>query len=107
MSTTCFESVPHRQLFPTPLTPFRVAALAALLLAALTLRTPAAAPSVQPFPNVTGILFAVDEQTNIYVNAYGPIVKLNAAGAIVSSNSVSPYYGRAQRDAAGNFYFAD
>lgn len=67
----------------------------------------AATPSLQWFNNVQGVLFSLDTQTNAYVNAFGPIVKLDATGAILQSNVICPIYTRAQRDAAGNYYFAD
>ena len=64
-------------------------------------------PSLQWFNNVQGVLFSLDSQTNIYVNSLGPIVKLDAAGVILQSNAICPISARAQRDADGNFYFAD
>lgn len=67
----------------------------------------AQAPSLQWFNNVGGVLSGLDNQTNIYVDSFGPIVKLNGSGVILQSNTICPIYARAQRDAAGNFYFAD
>ena len=56
--------------------------------------------------NVGANLFAVDEQTNIYASVGGAVIKLNANGVPLQTNSICPIPGIAQRDALGNFYFA-
>ena len=65
-----------------------------------------AVPSLQWF-GVQGMLFALDDQTNVYVNSFGPVVKLSPTGVPLQTNTICPIYARAQRDAAGNYYFAD
>src|ERR1051326_566696 len=86
---------------------FRILAIAALLLVTMAMRA-LGAPSVQDFSssnNVFGQVFAVDDQTNVYVNANGPIVILNAAGTVIQSNTICPVPALTQRDATGNYYF--
>jgi len=56
--------------------------------------------------NVGAGLFAVDNQTNVYANANGTIIVLSGAGIPVQTNILCQLPGAAQRDAAGNFYYA-
>ena len=56
--------------------------------------------------NIGANLFAVDQQTNIYANAGGTVIKLNGDGVPLQTNAICPLPGAAQRDAAGNFFFA-
>jgi hypothetical protein len=56
--------------------------------------------------NIGANLFAVDQQTNIYANAGGTLIKLNGDGVPLQTNAICPLPGAAQRDAAGNFFFA-
>jgi hypothetical protein len=51
-------------------------------------------------------VFAVDEFTNVYANSQGNVVKINANGSTVQATAYCPLPGFAQRDSAGNFYFA-
>ena len=81
-------------------------ALGTVCLGLAAMASTQAAPSVQWF-GVSGEVFAVDEKTNVYVNANGPILKLDANGTVIRSNTICPLYGFAQRDSAGNFYFAN
>lgn len=56
--------------------------------------------------NLGARVFAVDEQTNVYANAGGTVIKLNAAGVPFQTNAICPIPGIAERDTAGNYYFA-
>ena len=40
--------------------------------------------------NAGASLFAVDEQTNLYANAGGTVIKLNSDGVPFQTNSISP-----------------
>ncbi|MDB6122349.1 MAG: exported protein of unknown function [Pedosphaera sp.] len=51
-------------------------------------------------------MFAVDAQTNVYAFTNGTVIKLSSTGAALQTNAICPLPGLAQRDAAGNFYFA-
>src|SRR5262245_43411698 len=52
-------------------------------------------------------IFSVDSQTNLYVNRTGTVVTINRAGIPIQTNLICPVTSPfAQRDAAGNFYFA-
>ncbi|HXS69181.1 MAG TPA: hypothetical protein VN761_10085 [Candidatus Polarisedimenticolia bacterium] len=68
------------------------------------------APSIVWRTNVNATLFAVDSQTNIYANANGTVITLNSRGVPFATNSYCPVPSLdpefAQRDSAGNFYFA-
>lgn len=64
------------------------------------------APTVSWSTNVGATLFAVDAQTNVYANAGGTVIRLNANGAALQTNAICPVPGFARRDDAGNFYFA-
>ena len=64
------------------------------------------APGLLWSTNVGATLFAVDANTNLYANVGGTIIKLNAAGVPLQTNAICPLPGLAQRDTAGNFYFA-
>jgi hypothetical protein len=64
------------------------------------------APGLAWRVNVGAQVFAVDAQTNVYANAGGTVITLTGAGATLSTNSICPVPGLAQRDASGNYYFA-
>jgi len=66
----------------------------------------AQAPSLAWTANVSGQLFAVDSQTNSYVNVSGTVIQLSPAGVPLQTNAICPLPGIAQRDNTGNFYFA-
>src|SRR5947209_7793601 len=66
----------------------------------------AQAPDLMWTTNVGARVFAVDEQTNVYANAGGSVIKLNSSGLALQTNSFCPLPGFAQRDAAGYVYFA-
>jgi len=63
------------------------------------------APGLTWTTNIGARLFAVDAQTNLYANAGGRVIKLNADGQPLQTNAVCPLPGLAQRDSAGDFYF--
>jgi Chitobiase/beta-hexosaminidase C-terminal domain/Immunoglobulin domain/Divergent InlB B-repeat domain len=65
----------------------------------------AQAPSLL-WTNSGGRVFAVDEQTNVYAGSGGIVTTLNRDGVPLETNTLSPYPGLAQRDPAGNYYFA-
>lgn len=79
--------------------------LLALIVVLLPIFSHAQSPRIQWFTNVSGTLFSLDLETNIHVNAHGPIVKLNADGIVLSSNTICPLYARAQKS-FGGFVFA-
>jgi hypothetical protein len=56
--------------------------------------------------NVGASFFAVDAQTNVYLNNGSTIITLNSAGVPVQTNIFNQPSSIAQRDAAGNYYFA-
>ncbi|MDB6112391.1 MAG: type sorting protein [Pedosphaera sp.] len=56
--------------------------------------------------NLGARVFAIDSQTNAYASLNGNVIQINAAGVPVQTNAICPRPGTAQRDAAGNFYFA-
>ncbi len=68
----------------------------------------AQAPGLLWRTNVTGRLFAVDSQTNLYLNTGGSVKIVNAAGTLVSSNLICPVTMQApsvfRRDGAGNYW---
>src|SRR5512146_2712046 len=66
----------------------------------------AQAPGLLWTTNVGARLFAVDEQTNVYANAGGTVIKLNASGVPLQTNAICPNATWAQRDSTGNLYFA-
>jgi len=72
----------------------------------LTFQALSQAPTLLWTNNVGATLFAVDSQTNLYANAGGSVIKLNPNGVPIQTNVICPLPGFAQRDAAGNFYFA-
>ena len=51
-------------------------------------------------------VFAVDDQGNSYAQAGTNIIVINATGEAVATHSLSRYPGKAQRDSAGNLYYA-
>lgn len=80
---------------------------AVVVFAALaTIRTFAQSPPLLWSTNIGATLFAVDADTNLYANAGGSVIKLNAAGIPLQTNLICPLSGLAKRDAAGNYYFA-
>ena len=66
----------------------------------------AQAPDLMWTTNVGARVFAVDDQTNVYASTGGSVIELNALGQALQTNSFCPLPGFAQRDAAGNIYFA-
>ena len=66
----------------------------------------AQAPALLWHTNVGASLFAVDEQTNLYANTGGTVIKLNGDGVPLETNTFSQFPGMMQRDADGNFYLA-
>ncbi|HEU0040145.1 MAG TPA: hypothetical protein VFR76_12820, partial [Verrucomicrobiae bacterium] len=49
----------------------------------------------------------MDAQTNVYANAGGTVIRLSSAGVPFQTNTICPVAASyAQRDLAGNFYFA-
>jgi len=66
----------------------------------------AQAPGLLWSTNVGAKLFAVDSQTNAYAQIAGTVIKISSAGVPLETNAICPRLGVAQRDAAGNFYFA-
>jgi hypothetical protein len=86
---------------------FRIALLIALGTALLSTQALwAQAPALLWTTNVGARVFAVDNQTNVYANASGSIIVLSSAGIPMQTNVLCQLPGRAQRDAAGNFYYA-
>lgn len=69
----------------------------------------AQAPGLLWTTNVGANVFAVDDQTNLYANANGVVIKLNGNGVPLQTNTICPVpsiaSSVAQRDVAGNFYF--
>jgi hypothetical protein len=52
-------------------------------------------------------VFAVDTQTNVYANVGSTVITLSPAGVPFQTNTICPVAASfAQRDVAGNFYFA-
>ncbi len=52
-------------------------------------------------------VFAVDTQTNVYAyTTNGGVVIISGSGAPLQTNNICPLPGIAQRDSAGNYYFA-
>ena len=78
----------------------------ALIAAWVPLSVGAQAPDLLWTTNVGARLFAVDDQTNVYASTGGSVIELNASGQALQTNSFCPLPGFAQRDAAGNIYFA-
>src|SRR5581483_933373 len=66
----------------------------------------AQAPSLIWSNSLAAKIFAIDAQTNLYATASNIVYTINGAGAVVQSNAFCPLPAVAQRDNAGNFYFA-
>ncbi len=64
------------------------------------------APGLTWATNLGARVFAVDAQTNVYASASNNVIMLSAAGVPLQTNTICPLPGLAQRDAAGDFYFA-
>src|SRR5207249_11914546 len=92
----------HRQHFAAAILPI-------LLLSVFGRPAHAQAPGLLWAPNVGARVFAVDAQTNAYVNAGGTVFVISGAGAPLSTNTICPVTGRAatiaRRDDSGSFYF--
>src|SRR3990172_6933329 len=98
LSSTSSTSTPrHRPNLAWPLL------LGAVFLAA---SVRAQAPPLLCSTNLGAQVFAVDEQTNVYAQAGGAVVKLSGSGVPLQTNVLSLLPGTARRDAAGNFYYA-
>ncbi len=80
--------------------------VAALASALVTTQAHAQAPGLLWRTNIGVRLFSVDAQTNVYANAGGTVIRLSGAGVPLQTNSICPIPGFAERDSAGNFYFA-
>ncbi len=81
--------------------------VALVVLAALgTFTVRAQSPAILWSTNIGARVFAVDAQTNVYANVGGSVIKLSPEGVPLQTNAVCPLPGLAQRDAAGNYYFA-
>src|SRR6266853_386035 len=78
----------------------------ALMAAWIPLSVGAQAPDLLWTTNVGARVFAVDDQTNVYASTGGSVIELNGSGVPLQTNSFCPLPGFAQRDAAGNIYFA-
>src|SRR4051812_46434731 len=64
------------------------------------------APELVWSTSVGARAFAMDNQSNVYASTNGTVIKLSAAGVPLQTNSICPRPGLAQRDPAGNVYFA-
>ncbi len=87
----------------------RAAHLLALLCLGLLSTRPAhaQAPGLLWQTNMIGAsVVAVDGLTNVYASTNGTVITLNSAGVPFQTNVLSDLPGRAQRDTAGNLYFA-
>jgi hypothetical protein len=87
---------------------FRVLSLMLALAGLMVSASPARgqAPGLVWTTNIGAQLFAVDSQTNLYATTNGMVIQLTSAGVPFATNSICPLPGLAQRDAAGNYYFA-
>lgn len=81
-------------------------AIAAVLLLAAAGPAWAQAPGFAWTRNIGATLFAVDSQTNVYTTANGEVMILSPAGVPMQTNAICPLPGLAQRDTAGNYFFA-
>ena len=90
----------------------QVSASAFLLLGALSMcllatRAQAQAPGLLWTTNIGARVFAVDAQTNVYANAGSTVITVSPSGVPFQTNTICPVAASyAQRDLAGNFYFA-
>ena len=67
----------------------------------------AQAPGLMWSANIGARLFAVDDEANSYANVGGSVIKLSPTGIPLETNNICPVLPSvAQRDSAGNFYFA-
>jgi hypothetical protein len=67
----------------------------------------AQAPSLLWTTNIGARVFAVDSQTNVYANVGSTVIRLSSTGVPFQANTICPVAASyAQRDSAGNFYFA-
>jgi hypothetical protein len=64
------------------------------------------APGMLWSTNVGGTLFALDPQANLYATDGTNVIKVNATGQALATNTFCPLPGLAARDADGNYYFA-
>src|SRR5258706_575197 len=85
---------------------FRWQLLPALIVAWVPLCASAQAPNLMWTTNIGARVFAVDDQTNVYANAGGSVIKLNGSGLSLQTNNICPLPGIARLDAAGNYLFA-
>ncbi len=68
--------------------------------------TRAQAPALAWSANIGARVFAVDAQTNCYAYASNLVITVNGSGVPIQTNQFCPLPAMAQRDGAGNFYFA-
>ena len=80
--------------------------LGALSMCLLATRAQAQAPGLLWSTNVGSKLFAADALTNAYANVGGNVIKISGNGVPFQTNTICPLPGAAQRDGAGNYYFA-
>ncbi len=66
----------------------------------------AQAPALLWTTNVGALVFAVDGQTNVYASAANVVMKISPIGEVLQSISLTNRPGLAQRDSAGNLYYA-
>ncbi len=89
-----------------PLLSLRLILLASLLATPHMRACAGQAPGLLWSTSVGAQVFAVDTQTNVYANAGGAVIELSGAGVPLKTNALSVYPGMAQRDSAGNLYYA-
>ena len=81
--------------------------LGAFSLSLMATRAQAQAPALLWTTNIGARVFAVDGQTNVYANAGGTVITLSPSGVPFQTNTICPVAASfAERDVAGNFYFA-
>ena len=66
----------------------------------------AQAPALAWSANIGARVFAVDAQTNCYAYTSNLVITVNGSGVAIQTNQFCPLPAMAQRDGAGNFYFA-
>ncbi len=85
---------------------FLRASLTPIFMLGLTSPLFAQQPSLVWTTNIGALVFAADSQTNVYAQANTKVIKVSGDGVPLQTNSLSIYPGVAQRDPAGNLYYA-
>src|SRR6266853_1734712 len=85
---------------------FLRASLTPIFMLGLTSPLFAQQPSLVWTTNIGALVFAADSQTNVYAQARTNVIKVRGDGVPLQTNCLSVYPGVAQRDLAGNFYYA-